>query len=61
MKKKQQERHPVYREMQDDIKPDGDRDTGDRAYGKFGRRIGIGSYMKFASLLGNSVSTGERI
>ena len=31
-----------------------------RAYGEFGRRIGIGSYMKFASLLGNSVSTGGK-
>ena len=31
-----------------------------RAYGEFGRRIGLGCYIKFASLLGNSVSTGGK-
>ena len=60
MKKKQQERHPVYREMQTTLNQ---METGTpeiRAYAEFGRRIGIGSYMKFASLLGNSVSTGGK-
>ena len=60
MKKKQQERHPVYREMQTTLNQ---METGTpeiRAYAEFGRRIGIGSYVKFASLLGNSVSTGGK-
>ena len=30
------------------------------SYGEFGRRIGLGCYIKFASLLGNSVSTGGK-
>jgi len=59
-RKKQPELHPVYREMQTTLNQ---METGMpeiRAYGEFGRRIGIGSYMKFASLLGNSVSTGGK-
>ena len=43
MKKKQQERHPVYREMQTTLNQ---METGTpeiRAYAEFGRRIGKGS------------------
>lgn len=59
-RKMQPDLHPVYREMQTTLNQ---METGMpeiRAYGEFGRRIGIGSYMKFASLLGNSVSTGGK-
>ncbi len=53
--------HPVYREMRTALNQ---METGTpeiRAYGEFGRRIGLGCYIKFASLLGNSVSTEEKI
>ena len=59
-KKKQPDLHPVYREMKTTLNQ---METGMpeiRAYGEFGRRTGLGSYMKFASLLGNSVSTGGK-
>ena len=52
--------HPVYREMRTALNQ---METGTpeiRAYGEFGRRIGLGCYIKFASLLGNSVSTGGK-
>ena len=52
--------HPVYREMRSALNQ---METGTpeiRAYGEFGRRIGLGCYIKFASLLGNSVSTGGK-
>ena len=59
-KKKQLPLHPVYREMQTTLNQ---METGMPeiwAYGEFGRRVGIGCYIKFASLLGNSVSTGGK-
>lgn len=59
-KKDQMMVHPVYREMQTTLHQ---METGTpeiRAYGEFGRRVGIGCYIKFASLLGNSVSTGGK-
>ena len=52
--------HPVYREMRTALNQ---METGTpeiRAYGEFGRRIGLSCYIKFASLLGNSVSTGGK-
>lgn len=52
--------HPVYREMRTALNQ---METGMpeiRAYGEFGRRIGLGCYIKFASLLGSGVSTGGK-
>ena len=50
----------MYREMQTTLNQIETGTPEIRAYAEFGRRIGIGSYMKFASLLGNSVSTGGK-
>ena len=56
----QKKEHPIYREMQITMNQ---MDTGTpetKAYADFGRRCGTRSYVKFASLLESSVSTGGR-
>ena len=60
IKKKQQEGHTAYPEKQTTMKQIETGTAENPAYAEFGPWTGIGSYMKFASLLGNSVSTGGK-
>lgn len=60
VKSEKQEFHPLYKEMQIAVNQMETGTPETRAYADFGRRCGVRCYIRFASLLESSVSTGGK-